>query len=309
VTILLRHRRFDRKLGRVLLVGVGLVLPIAAFVLYYARVEALDDLRLLLRYQAHHMRDVDDFSWPEALGQIVKTAAGLWPLLLLAGWQAAAIVRRRTAASRAEIFQVAFAACSMATFFLGGRLYPHYFIQSIPALVLLAAERLDAPGADPAGRRWRRWFEAHALPIMAAVAVVFAAINGAYYWTRKDEQPRRELIAFVDANSQRSDQVLLWTWRPELLFQIDRTFATRQLVNGPLIGMPSRRHPGERRTAVPGLWPAYLRDLAAAPPRLIFDAPPGKSEWPIERFPQLASLLAQYHEPRVIDDVRVYLRR
>lgn len=310
-TILFRRRQFDHKVARLLLVGVGLVLPIGAVVLYYAHIGALADLRLLLRYQAHHMGDVDDFYWLEALGQIVKTASGLWPLLLLAAWQAAAIVRKRATASRAEIFQLTFAACSAATFFLGGRLYPHYFIQAIPGLVLLAADRLDGLTADlePRRRPWRRWFEANVLSIMVVVAMVFAAINGAYFWTRKDEPPRRELIAFVESNSQPSDQVLLWTWRPELLFQTNRTFATRQLVNGPLIGMPYRRRAGERRSGVPGLWPVYLRDLAAAPPRLIFDAPPGTSEWRIDRFPQLASLLAGYQPCRTIDDVCVYVRK
>jgi hypothetical protein len=52
-----------------------------------------------------------------------------------------------------------------------------------------------------------------------------------------------------------------------------------------------------------------LRDLAAAPPKLIFDAPPGRSEWPIERFPELSSVLAGYHPCQVIDEVCVYLRR
>jgi hypothetical protein len=73
--------------------------------------------------------------------------------------------------------------------------------------------------------------------------------------------------------------------------------------------MPYRRRPGERRSGVPGLWPVYLRDLAAAPPKLIFDAPPGKSEWNIDRFSQLASLLTGYHDCQVIDDVCVYLRK
>jgi Dolichyl-phosphate-mannose-protein mannosyltransferase len=197
-TILFRRRQFDHKVARLLFVGAGLILPIGAFVLYYVHIGALDDLRLLLRYQAHHMGDADDFYWPEALGQILKTVAGLWPLLLLAAWQAAGIVRKCGTASRAEIFQFMFAACSAATFLLGGRLYPHYFVQAIPGFVLLAADLLDRRTADiELNRRpWRKWFEAHALSIMVIVAAVFAMINGTYYWTRKDESPRRDLIAW-----------------------------------------------------------------------------------------------------------------
>ena len=311
-TMLLRHRQFDRKLARVLLVGAGCLLPVAVFVIYYARIGALDDLRLFLAYQRHYTQDADDFYWPEVLGQLGKTVAGLWPLLLLAGWQAAEIARKRAAATRQEIFQLTFAVLSASTFFLGGRLFPHYFVQAIPALVLLAADRLDIARADPPANRarWRAWFEAHALAIMVAAATVFTAINGAYFWTRKHDPPRRDLVAFVAAQSQPSDEVLLWTWRPELLVQTGRTFATRQLVNGPLIGLPYRRRPGQRRSGVPGLWPIYLRDLAAAPPKLIFDAPPGRSEWPIERFPQLAPVLAADYRPcQIVDEICVYVRK
>ncbi len=203
-----------------------------------------------------------------------------------------------------------FAASSAATFFLGGHLYPHYFIQAIPAPVLLAADRMEPSCADlDPGRAPRPvWFEAHALAIMVAVASVFTVINGTYYWTRKDEPPKRNLVAFVDGHSRPDDEVLLWTWQPNLLFQTKRTFATRQLVNGPLIGLPYRRRPGVRRSGVPGLWPIYLRDLASTPPKIIFAAAPGQSEWPIDRFPQLASILASYRACQVIDDVCIYLR-
>jgi 4-amino-4-deoxy-L-arabinose transferase-like glycosyltransferase len=215
-TILLRHRQFDRKVARVLLVGAGCVLPVAAFVAYYAHVDALDSLRLLLAYQRHYTHDADDFYSPEALGQVLKTVSGLWPLLLPAVWQAVTIFRKRASASRADVFQVAFAVFSAATFFLGGRLFPHYFVQAIPPLVLLAADRLDAPAGDvqPSRKPWQAWFEARAIAIMIATAAVFAAINGTYYWTRKEEPPKRDLVAFVDAHSLPSDQVLLWTWRP-----------------------------------------------------------------------------------------------
>jgi hypothetical protein len=157
--------------------------------------------------------------------------------------------------------------------------------------------------------RWREWFESRAFPIMLAVVAVFTTINAVYLWTRPLEPPRRALVEFVAAHSGPDDEVLLWTWRPELLFQVNRRFATRQLVNGPLIGMPERRRPGIRRPGVPGLWPIFLRDLAAAPPRLLFDAVPGRSEWPMERFWDLRSFLSGYHPCRVIDDVCVYLRK
>lgn len=309
-TILLRRREFDRKVTRLLLIGIGFALPFLVVVAYYARIGALEDLKLLLAYQAHYMRESEDLYWPHVLSRLVRTGVGLWPMLLLAVWQAAWIVRKRGAASREEIFQLMFASFSAITFILGARFYPHYFVQAIPALALLAAARLQTSSSFDSIRSARQlWFERHALQLMVSAVALFAVINGLYLWTRKDDAPKRDLVAFVEAHSEPNDQVLLWTWRPELLFQTGRNFATRQLVNGPLIGPPDGRRPWIRRSSVPGLWRFFLRDLASAPPKLIFDAPPGPSVWPIHRFPQLESFLRGYYPCQIIDEICVYLRK
>ncbi len=313
--LLLRRRDFDRKLARVLWVGLGAALPAAAVVAYYAQLGALSDLRLLLALQAHYARDTGVFHGRVVLDRILVTLAGLWPLLLLALWQAVAILRRRARATRAEIFLLLFAAWSAGTFLLGRRCFPHYFVQAIPGLVLLAAQRLDPPPGEaepPRGPR-RAWFEAHALGILAAVAAVFTAINGTYYWTHKDPPPNPALVAFIETHSDPSDQVLLWAWRPDLLLATGRVFATRLLVNSPLIGHldtpPGRARPRFRRSGLAPLWPAFLHDFVTAPPRLIIDDTPDRSRWTLTRYPRLAALLSGYHPCHVIDDTCVYVRR
>ena len=310
-TILLRHRQFDRKLARLLLLGAGFVLPGAVFVAYYAHIGALDDLRLLLAYQWHHTHDADDFYLPSALGQGLLVVSGLWPLLLLA--LSGRPSRSCGGAPRLRGARFSAPVC---------RHLGEHLLRRRPPLRSLLRPGDSSPrasGRGPPAARARHlepgrtprqaWFEAHALAIMVAAAIVFTAINGTSFWTRKAEPPRRDLVAFVEAHSRPSDQVLLWTWCPELLFQTNRVFATRQLVNGPLIGLQYRRRPWLRRSGVPGLWPIYLRDLAAAPPKLIFDAPPGRSDAPIDSFPQLASLLTGYHPCQIIDEVCVWLRK
>jgi hypothetical protein len=242
---------------------------------------------------------------------MLVTVSGLWPVLLLAAWQVVAILRKRAAASRSEIFQLMFAAWSAATFFVGGRFFPHYFVQAIPGLALLATERLGDIEATRTSRQ--AWFEAHALAILVTVAAAFTAINGLYYWTRHNEPQSRNMVAFIEANSRPSDEVLLWVWRPHLLIETGRVFATRLLVNSPLAGQvePIQRpgHPPARRSGLSGLWPIFLRDLSSAPPRLIIDDPPGRSEWSLDRYPQVAPLLANYRACQVIDDMCVYLRK
>jgi hypothetical protein len=314
-TLLLRRRQIDRKVLRLLLVGVGAALPCAVLVVYYAQLGALSDLRLMLALQAHYAGDPDGFHLPTVLGRIATAVAGLWLILLLALRQTAAILRKRSDATRSEIFQLMFAAWSALTFLAGRRFFPHYFVQAIPPLVLLAVARLDSlhQGAEPAGRRKPPWLEAHAVAILVAMAAGFTVINGAYFWTRTGDSSSRNLVAFVESHSAPNDEVLLWAWRPQLLLETRRSFATRLLVNSPLIGQiePTRRRdlPATRRKGLPDLWPAFLRDLASAPPRLLIDDPPDRSQWTLDRFPQLASLLAGYHPCQVIDDLCVFLRR
>jgi hypothetical protein len=169
-------------------------------------------------------------------------------------------------------------------------------------LVLLAAQGLEAD-------RSRSWFKAHAIAILATSAALFTAINGISYWTRENPPPHPDLVAFVEANTSPTDEVLLWIWQPQLLLEAKRVFATRLLVNEVLIGRGDSARL-QRRPGLAELWPVYLRDFAAAPPKLVFDAPPGPSAWPLDRFPQLAALLARDYQPcQLLDGVCVYLRR
>jgi hypothetical protein len=149
------------------------------------------------------------------------------------------------------------------------------------------------------------------------VATVFTAINGVYYWTQPAQAASPTAIAFIKAHSEPADEVLLWAWQPRLLLDTGRVFATRLLVNSPLIGqlepVPQTHRPRLRRSGLSQLWPAFLGDLAHAPPRIIVDDPPGKSDWRsdwrMERYPQFAPFLAGYDSCQIIDDLCIYLRR
>src|SRR5262249_14991446 len=159
----------------------------------------------------------------------------------------------------------------------------------------------------------RRWFEAHALGVMVAVASAFAIVNGVYYWARAPERPSAELASFVATHSSPQDEVLLWTWRPHLLFDIDRRFATRFLSNealiGPLEPVGRAGATGRRRGYDPRFWTVFVRDLMANKPRLILDDPPEESDATLVRYPALATLRRDYEPCRMIDDVCVYVRK
>jgi hypothetical protein len=303
------RRQLKHSLSRLAWVAVGAALPGLLLVGHYARVGALADFQLLLSYQRHYGQSAHAFDVGATIRQLLLGLCGLIPLLLLTTWQAVTIVRNRAKASLGDVFQLMFVVFSVVTFFVGGR-YAHYFLQSIPALALLATERLTK--TQTTGSGVQAWIEAHALTILIVVAAAFTTINGIYYWTRKEPSKGLAIQTFIEVNSRPNDEVLLWVWRPELLLQTGRLFATRLLVNSPLLGQLDRS-PGAalrltRRDGLAELWPAFLSDLRSAPPRLIIDDPPGRSEWALERLPQLASFLAGYRPCKVIDDLCVYLR-
>jgi hypothetical protein len=265
---------------------------------------------MLVSYQAHYLETPDAVVWPLATLRLVTAALGLIPLLLLAGRQCAAILRERRTASRSQWFELMFLTWSGVTFFVSRRYFPHYAVQAIPALVLLAADRLDTFTVGMKSR-----LETHAVAIMSAIAASFAVINGAYYWTRQADEPSRALAAFVAEHSGPTDQVLLWTWRPELLFNVDRVFATRFLSNAALVGRVDwtvprgERGAPQRQGKLAEFWPVFIRDFDAAKPRLIIDARPGQSDATIDHYPQLATRLREYEACQTFDDLCVYLRK
>lgn len=98
-----------------------------------------------------------------------------------------------------------------------------------------------------------------------------------------------------------------------MLIETGRVFATRLLVNSPLIGQLEQQtgpsDPPARRPGLPGLWAIFLRDFATSPPKVIVDDPPGDSPWSLERYGPMAPLLAGYLPCQVIDGVCLYLRK
>jgi 4-amino-4-deoxy-L-arabinose transferase-like glycosyltransferase len=322
LTVVLLPRRFERPFQRLTALGLGFLLPLTAVVAYYVRIGGLPDLGLLLRYQAHYVRTADALYLPLILGRLAIVFVGLAPFFLLTGWQASTMLRKADL-SRGKLFLLLWLVCSVGTVAIGGRFFPHYAVAAIPPLVLLAAERLSqidrnvktTHGAGASGRR--SWYERHARAFILLHAASFTVVNTAYYLARRPEPANPALVAFVKSHTDARDQVLLWTWRPELLFEVDRVFATRFLSNELLIGRldPIRARTSQgsvpaRGLALRELWPLLMRELGAQKPRLIIDDTPDRSRWTVDRYPELAPFVAEYYDAcRVIDNLCVYLRK
>jgi hypothetical protein len=315
VTIVLTRQEPSRLVRRFFFLAIGLAAPVGLLVAYYGWNDALPDLAFLLRYQAYYVR-TRDLYWPQFLGQIAIAVFSQAPFLLLAGSQAAIMMRRRPL-GRAELFLLSFFGFSALSFFAGGHFYAHYFVQAIPAVTLLATERLVAvPGrrGHPASLPI---FVRHARGVIVANVAIFTIVNTAYYRLHTADRPSPALASFVRGHTNPDDPVFIWT-RWHLFFEIDRVFATRFLSNEFLTGQrygTRQRQAGAtaesaRSGSVPEVWSLLLHDLEKEPPPVIVDDVPGRFNFSIDHYPALIAFVRQHYEPaQVMDGLCVYLRR
>ncbi len=320
LVLLLQWRQFGKVAPRLVAVGAGFLVPIAALVAYFAATGGLDDLLLHVKYVVFYLRGAE-VHWPAASLRILTGVATLLQLLLLAGLEVAGVVRERLF-SRQNLFLLLFLGFSLLTFFVGGRFFGHYLIASIPPLALLAAARLSRPPEDqPAGtplRRVIRRYERYAIPCLAAQAAFFFVANSLYFVTRPAEPPYENLARIVRAHSTRDDPVFVWTTRTHLLLAVDRTYATRFISNDFLVGrmygtrhrLPTATAESAWEAAVKDLWPILMADLNAAQPKVIVDDTPENSAFTLDRYPPLRTFVEQGYGPCVrADGLCVYIRK
>lgn len=314
VTVVVRHRELPRMIRRFFFLGLGCLVPIGVVIAYYASIDGLPDLMFLLRYQAYYLRGHDLYV-PQVLGQVAIVVVSQAPFLLLSGWQVIRLARRRLLTR--DVFLLWFLVFSVSPFFIGGHYFSHYFVQAIPALVLLATEALASPAAQPDGGRCARFLRRARAYIVINV-VLFSAINTFHYSRMQVDPPNPALARFIQQNTTPDDSLFLWTWRRNVLFEVHRVFATRFLSNEFLTGrlygtrhrLPTATPESAGAAEVSELWPVLLGDLRAERPRVIIDDAPGESRFTLDRYPALYTYVQENYEPcRLMDGLCVYLRK
>lgn len=187
----------------------------------------------------------------------------------------------------------------------GLRFFGHYWLQVVPAAVVLAA-----PVAAGLTARWRRWaIIGLVVPGLVTFALLF--VPGSFRH-RPDTGP---LAAAVDELTQPGDRVLVWGSYPELLVAADR------LPGGALVHMDfvtgrsgGRDDPAQTLAeATPGALDIVLRSVAEHPPALILDTSTsddlGYERYPLSIVPQIAELVAaDYTRVGEVSGVTIYRR-
>jgi 4-amino-4-deoxy-L-arabinose transferase-like glycosyltransferase len=181
----------------------------------------------------------------------------------------------------------------------GARFYPHYYIQLIPPLVLLAAPYY--------ARLWSRtiqppyWFlRPKVTYAWLALTIVCFSIK---HWTGlASRRVRSRTGQYLFTHSNPADRIFVWGQSPEIYLDAHRRPACRYITTFPLTGyIFGGPIPGvdTRSRILPGAWSTLEQDFARHPPTYIVDVQPGakSAHYPVKNFPILAKLLAERYQP------------
>jgi len=181
----------------------------------------------------------------------------------------------------------------------GARFYPHYYVQLIPALALLAAPYY--------ARLWSRAIQPPHWILRPKVAYAWLALTiiafSIKHWTGL--APRRlpsEAGRYLFTHSNPTDRIFVWGQSPEIYLDAHRRPACRYITTFPLTGYVfGGPIPGfdTRSRILPGAWSTLEQDFARHPATYIVDVQPDpkSAQYPVKNFPILAKLLAERYQP------------
>jgi 4-amino-4-deoxy-L-arabinose transferase-like glycosyltransferase len=190
---------------------------------------------------------------------------------------------------------------------IGFRFFPHYYLQLLPPLALLATRGLDTLS---------RAHRLRVLPVVALLAVVSTAYFLVPAFTQGDNRDTRIALAvarYVERHTAPNQRVLVWGQAPEVYWASERRPATRFATTGFVTGASGGRPPSRvgSRYAVPGAAADFYADLRRTPPTLIADMSTGDQRhahyYPPARFPRFQRFLDEggWHPVAVVDGIEI----
>jgi 4-amino-4-deoxy-L-arabinose transferase-like glycosyltransferase len=181
----------------------------------------------------------------------------------------------------------------------GARFYPHYYVQLIPPLALLAAPYY--------ARLWSRtmqpphWFLRPQVTY-AWLALTIVAFSVKHWTGLASRRVPSESGRYLSTHSSPNDRIFVWGQTLEIYLDARRRPASRYITTFPLTGYVfGGPIPGfdTRSRIMPGAWATLEQDFARHPPIYIVDvqADLKTAQYPVKNFPILTKLLAEQYEP------------
>src|SRR6266487_1579310 len=180
----------------------------------------------------------------------------------------------------------------------GGRFYPHYYIQLIPPLALLAAPyygRLLSPNVQT-----HSWFMRVGV-ISSWLALTAVAFSISHWLGLASQRTPSEAGSFLLKHSKPEDRIFVWGHAPNIYLDSQRRPASRYILTFPLTGYifgGPVRGIDTRKRIMPRAWTTLEQDFRKHPPSYIVVTESGRSgNYPVQNFPALAKLLAERYLP------------
>lgn len=180
----------------------------------------------------------------------------------------------------------------------GARFYPHYYVQLIPPLAMLAAPyyaRLWSGRKPPLHWLLRPWV---AYTWLAVTVIAFSVEHWIGLARRRGPSEAGEYLL---RHAAPDDRIFVWGQTSKIYLDAHRRPACRYVETFPLTGYVfGGPIPGfdTRSRILPGAWATLVQDFAKHPPAYIVDVQdPTKAQYPVKDFPILAKLVAEKYQP------------
>jgi len=239
---------------------------------------------------------------------VVAIAAGFWAgaWLLLIGGRAADAPADATPPRHVDLDLWLLFWGSLLGVVAGFRFFPHYLLQVLPAVALLAAR----------GYARRPSLQRPAVLLGVAATVIAAVLAWSVVVTPPPKE-QTDMAAYARAHTSPDDTILVWGNEPEVYWRAHRQPAGGFTHSEFLTGYSGGRRPRPSTEAnVPDadVYQDWIHRLRADPPELIFDTSAadlrGGKWFPLARFDQLHALIRdRYERVATIDKVPVYRLR
>ena len=198
---------------------------------------------------------------------------------------------------------------------VNGQFLPHYFLQLIPPLALLAAPVFATTWAGVGSSSRRPVGRAAVAASIVLAALTFFIIDTIGLARNR---PASDAGRYVQTHSLPEDRIFVWGQSDGavgIYLDAARRPASRFLASYPLTGhifSYDDNASDEFARVDPGMWPALAHDFAIHPPRFVIDADIRSvdASYPIGQYPFLRDYLnAGYDQVYGASDGIVYLRR
>jgi 4-amino-4-deoxy-L-arabinose transferase-like glycosyltransferase len=184
----------------------------------------------------------------------------------------------------------------------GARFSPHYYIQLIPPLALLAAPHYS--------ELWSARMQPRHCLLRPAVmygwlAVTVIAFSTIHWFGLAPQRKPSETGRYLLEHSAPEDRIFIWGQKSKIYLEARRRPACRYIFAAPLTGYVFGSDGSgiptvdTRNRIVPGAWRNLEQDFARHPPAYVVDLrfDPKHAPYPVHNFPIQAKLLAEQYQP------------